>query len=181
MYRLWHYLLYLALTIGAYFLARHFFPGTVEAAPEAAPDSGDKAVDSLILQGRKELGRMRALSFQDPEVAEKRERLCELAGKILKALEEDTSRLPRTKKFLSYYLPTTAGLLERYENLEKSPAGENVAGTLIKIKALLDKVEPAFRKQLDNLYEADAMDISADIQVMQQMMAAEGLLEQDGL
>jgi hypothetical protein len=82
---------------------------------------------------------------------------------------------------LSYYLPTTAGLLERYENLEKSPAGENVAGTLIKIKALLDKVEPAFRKQLDNLYEADAMDISADIQVMQQMMAAEGLLEQDGL
>jgi hypothetical protein len=43
---------------------------------------------------------------------------------------------------------------------------------------MLSKVETAFRKQLDNLYEADAMDISADIQVMQQMMAAEGLLDE---
>jgi 5-bromo-4-chloroindolyl phosphate hydrolysis protein len=121
---------------------------------------------------------MKALSLRDPEVAAKRDELCLLAGKILKALEEDTSRLPRTRKFLSYYLPTTAGLLERYENLEKNPAGENVGGTLTKIKEMLSKVETAFRKQLDNLYEADAMDISADIQVMQQMMAAEGLLEE---
>jgi hypothetical protein len=181
MYRLWHYILYLALTVGAYFLMRHFFPGTVEEAPEAAPDSGDRDVDSLILQGRGQLARMKALSLRDPEVAAKRDELCLLAGKILKALEEDTSRLPRTKKFLSYYLPTTAGLLERYENLEKNPAGENVRGTLTKIKEMLSKVETAFRKQLDNLYEADAMDISADIQVMQQMMAAEGLLEKDGL
>jgi hypothetical protein len=181
MYRLWHYLLYILLTVGAYFLARHFFPGTVEEAPEAAPDSGDKEVDSLILQGREQLARMKALSFRDPEVTEKKEELCALTGKILKALEQDTSRLPRTKKFLSYYLPTTAGLLERYKSLENNPVGENVTGTLKKIKEMLSKVEIAFRKQLDNLYEADAMDISADIQVMQQMMAAEGLLEKDGL
>ena len=36
----------------------------------------------------------------------------------------------------------------------------------------------AFRKQLDSLYEHDVIDITADIQVMEQMLATQGLTGQ---
>ena len=40
---------------------------------------------------------------------------------------------------------------------------------------MLDKVIVAFQTQLDSLFESDVVDITADIQVMERMMAAEGL------
>jgi hypothetical protein len=66
----------------------------------------------------------------------------------------------------------------RYGTLEQQKVqGENITKTMEKIQTMLQTVEVAFQKQLDHLYQAEAMDISADIAVMQQMMAAEGLLE----
>ena len=46
-----------------------------------------------------------------------------------------------------------------------------------KIEDLLDKVIVAFQRQLDALFESDVVDITADIRVMEQMMASEGLTE----
>ena len=46
------------------------------------------------------------------------------------------------------------------------------------IEDMLDKVAVAFRKQLDGLFAADVVDITADIAVMEQMMAAQGLTDQ---
>lgn len=184
MYRLWHYLLYAAVTVGTYFAARHFFPGTVEEVelPQAPPDSGDPEVDQLILAGREQLADMQQLgnTIGNPRITGQVEALEVLTGKIFTALEEDTSRLSRTRKFLSYYLPTTVNLLRRYRALEQQgAAGENITTTMEKIEEMLGKVRLAFEKQLDNLYEAEAMDITADIQVMQQVMAAEGLFENE--
>ena len=42
---------------------------------------------------------------------------------------------------------------------------------------MLDKVIVAFQKQLDSLFESDVVDITADIQVMEQMMASQGLTD----
>jgi hypothetical protein len=70
-------------------------------------------------------------------------------------------------------------LLRRYQELERQGSGSNVTSALEKIRAMLSTVEAAYQKQLDNLYEAQAMDITADIRVMEQMMAAEGLLKDD--
>ena len=184
MYRLWHYLVYGAVTAAAYFAVRHFFPGTVEEAeePEAPPDSGDAEVDQLILTGRQQLAAMQRLggAVDAPEVSGQVEQLAELTRKIFSALEEDTSRLGRTRKFLNYYLPTTVKLLQRYRTLEQQKAGGgNITETMRKIEAMLQTVRLAFQKQLDNLYEAEAMDITADIQVMQQVMASEGLLDSE--
>lgn len=181
MYRLWHYLLYAAVAVGGYFLARHFFPGTVEEV-ELPPDSGNQEVDQLILTGRVQQKQLKALSAAsaDPQIQAVGSRLYSLCGKIFDALEQDTEKLDRTKRFLNYYLPTTVKLLERHQALERQNlSGDNISSAMEKIKAMLKTVELAFQKQLDNLYEADAMDISADIRVMEQIMASEGLLQDD--
>jgi hypothetical protein len=181
MYRLWHYLLYAAVAAAGYFVAQRFFPGTVEEveAPPAPPNSGDQEVDQLLLEGRSQLTEMKQLGRDIPAVSAQVERLSALTEKIFTALETDVSRLPRTRKFLSYYLPTTVQLLRRYQELDRQGSGSNVTTALEKIKAMLSTVEAAYQKQLDNLYEAQAMDITADIRVMEQMMAAEGLLSDD--
>ena len=184
MYAWIHYIIYAALAVGAYFLAQKFFPGTVEEVelPEAPPDTGNKEVDQLILSGREQLKEMRRLgdAIRKQSVTAKVDQLEVTTKKIFSALEEDPVRLGSTRKFLNYYLPTTVNLLRRYQALERqNVSGKNITETMEKIEGMLETVSLAYERQLDNLYAADAMDITADIQVMQQMMAAEGLLQND--
>lgn len=53
--------------------------------------------------------------------------------------------------------------------------GANIDGTMGRIDAMMDKVVEAFDKQLDALFADEALDISTDITVLEQMLAQEGL------
>ena len=77
---------------------------------------------------------------------------------------------------MNYYLPTTLKLLNAYDRMDSAGvAGANIDGTKGKIEDMLNTVCVAFSKQLDNLYGEEALDISADIAVMEQMLRQEGL------
>ena len=66
--------------------------------------------------------------------------------------------------------------MEQYVTLQnQSVKTENIEEGMQKIEGLLDKVIVAFQRQLDSLFETDVVDITADIRVMEQMMASEGL------
>ena len=56
-------------------------------------------------------------------------------------------------------------------------SGENIDGTLSKVESMMKTVVKAFEKQLDSLYGVDALDVSADIKVLETLMAREGLTE----
>ena len=71
--------------------------------------------------------------------------------------------------------------MEQYVTLQnQSLKTENITEGMQKIEDLLDKVIIAFQRQLDALFEADVVDITADIRVMEQMMASEGLTNKKG-
>ena len=57
--------------------------------------------------------------------------------------------------------------------------GENILKAKKEIEDTLDTIAVAFRNLLDSLYEKDAIDISADISVLQAMFAREGLTGSD--
>ena len=44
-----------------------------------------------------------------------------------------------------------------------------------RVEEMMDTIVAAFEKQLDSLYGADALDLSADMTVLETMMAREGL------
>ena len=46
---------------------------------------------------------------------------------------------------------------------------------MTKIENMLEKVIAAFQQQLDSLFANDVVDITAEIRVMEKMMASEGL------
>ena len=88
-------------------------------------------------------------------------------------------KLPKIRKFMDYYLPTTLKLLNAYDRMSATGvSGENIDGTLTKVEGMMRNIVAAFEKQLDSLFGADALDISTDITVLETMMAREGLTDQ---
>ena len=55
----------------------------------------------------------------------------------------------------------------------------NIDEGMKKIEDMLDKVIVAFQRQLDSLFESSVVDITEDIEVMEQMMEREGLTGKD--
>ena len=54
-------------------------------------------------------------------------------------------------------------------------SGANIDGTKGKVENIMDTIVAAFDKQLDALFGDEALDISTDITVMEQMLAREGI------
>ena len=82
----------------------------------------------------------------------------------------------QVRKFMNYYLPVTVKLLDQYRLLESTGLdGEHIAKSKTAVENSLDMIAAAFEKQLDNLYKDTQLDITSDIQVLETMMAAEGL------
>jgi len=145
--------------------------------PEA---SGNPELDKALRDGRLAVGEMKRLdaSIADPGVSAAIVRLSQVSEKILKAVEEDPAKLPRIRRFLDYYLPTTLKLLNAYDRVsDTGVSGENIDGTKTKVEDTMGTIVKAFERQLDSLYGSDALDVSSDIQVLETLLAREGLTE----
>ena len=71
-------------------------------------------------------------------------------------------------------------LLNTYDRMgSQGVAGDNISGTMKKVEDTLDMVVNAFHKQLDTLFAGEALDVSADISVMENLMKSEGLTEDE--
>ena len=53
--------------------------------------------------------------------------------------------------------------------------GENIRETKQKIEDMMDKIVDGYETQLDKLFADDALDISADLKVMETMLEKDGL------
>lgn len=115
-------------------------------------------------------------AIADPDMTEKIARIEELSAKIFKLLEEKPEKAGELRSFMSYYLPQTLRILERYSELEaQGIEGENIAEAKGKIEGVMDKLVDGYETQLDKLFADDVMDISADLKVMEQMLEKDGL------
>ena len=77
---------------------------------------------------------------------------------------------------MNYYLPTTIKLLNAYDRMSaQGIQGDNVGKSMKNINEMLDAAIVAYRKRLDSLFENQALDIETDIEVMNTMLAREGL------
>ena len=110
------------------------------------------------------------------------DRIGVITAKILDYQKQHPDRSPQLHSFLSYYLPTTLKILRAYGQLEaQEVSGENIAAAMGRIEGMMDKVVEVFEKQLDLLFQGDAMDITADVEVLERMLAKDGLADHQGL
>lgn len=114
------------------------------------------------------------------EMSAKIDRLEAITAKIFAAAEKDPEKLPKMRRFMDYYLPTALKLLNAYSQFDSQGGdGEMIRQSKRKIEQTMDVLVEGFETQLDNLFADDALDVEADIRVLQNMMAQDGL-GQDG-
>ena len=66
--------------------------------------------------------------------------------------------------------------MENYAKLEEQDVdGDNIRETKQKIEAMMDKIVDGYEAQLDKLFADDALDISAELKVMESMLQKDGL------
>lgn len=110
------------------------------------------------------------------EISEKLYRLEALIRKIFEVLKQKPEQLPKLRKFMQYYMPTTLKLVQAYQELDAQPAqGENIRQSKAEIEKTLDTINLAYEKLLDSFFEDAAIDIKSDITVLETMLAQEGL------
>ena len=158
-------------------------PKQAEKKPEPQPEPEPEEklppeLQSVIYQGKRAIADIRRLSDEIPDerISAQIDLIERLTAQIFDCVRKNPKKLSQIRQFLNYYLPTTIKLMEQYVTLQnQSLKTENITEGMQKIEDLLDKVIIAFQRQLDALFEADVVDITADIRVMEQMMASEGL------
>lgn len=189
LYRVSDYLLCAGLSLAAALVAGAIWPSktwtTAESAKEEQPkeeskpqSTGNPEIDALITERDRAVSELKRLNdaIRDEKISAQIDRLEATTKKIIGVVVEKPEKLPQIRKFMNYFLPTTLKLLNAYDRMDSAGIdGENITATKEKVEGMLDTLCTAFDKQLDSLYGDEALDISADITVMEQMLQQEGL------
>jgi len=189
LYAVRHYILLAAVSAAVFFAVNAIcrnggsIGGNEQAASKAAEkpkaeSTGNTELDKMLKDGKLAIAEMKRLdeNIADPGISADIVRLEQVSAKIFDEVKREPKKLPQIRRFMDYYLPTTLKLLNAYDRMSGTGvSGENIDSTLGKVEGMMRNIVAAFEKQLDSLYGADALDISADITVLETMMAREGL------
>ena len=182
-----HYILCAGLSFAAFAAGKAVFPDKVYQTPEAPKAEAKKAEpkkeeDPKIAALRKEKDRavseLRRLNdaIPDKKISAQIDHLEEVTGKIIGHVIDHPEKKSQISRFLDYFLPTTIKLLNAYDRMDSTGiSGSNIDATKQKVEKMLDTLCAAFDKQLDALFGDEALDISTDITVMENLLAQEGL------
>ena len=195
------YLLCAALSAVVFILGKALFPDKTDDRPEEKEQSKQEAakddakektqakteqpapspeVAALMKERDRAISEMRRLNdnIPDPRLSQQIDHLEEVTGKIVDQVIAQPKKLPQIRRFMDYYLPTTLKLLNAYDRMDSTGiAGDNITATKDKVSAMMDTIVRAFDRQLDALFGEEALDISTDITVMENLLAREGLTQ----
>ena len=180
LYKPGHFMMAAAASVVVFLIARIFCKDVVEEVEEKPQPTGNPELDKMISDGELAIREMKRLdeNIADPGISADIVRLEQVSAKIFEEVKAHPEKLPQIRRFLDYYLPTTLKLLNAYDRMSGTGvSGENIDTTLAKVEGMMRTITAAFEKQLDSLYGAEALDISTDITVLENMMAREGLTE----
>ena len=152
-------------------------PPKEEPAPKPAKEEEPNQQDAVLAE-------IRSVNDQidDPKLSQQIDRIGVITAKIFDYQRSHPEKSPQLHSFLSYYLPTTLKILRAYAQLEdQEVAGENITAAMHRIESMMDKVVEGFEKQLDQLFQGDALDITTDVEVLERMLSKDGLSSSDGL
>ena len=142
------------------------------AKAQPQPSKADRGAENAILDEIRQVNDQVANEKLSAQI----DRIGVITAKILEYQKSRPEKAPQLHSFLSYYLPTTLKILRTYGQLESQQiAGENITAAMTRIEGMMDKVVEGFEKQLDQLFQGDTMDITADVDVLEQMLARDGL------
>lgn len=180
LYTLWAILVTAILSLAVYGLSMKLAPSKTILVPDPSPSyhTGEEEVDALLGTARKDLDSLHLLNdiIEDPSLSSQIERMEKAGNAILEEIQKNPAKGLRIRKFFVYYLPTAVKVLTSYAKFSRqSSAGANAKELMAQVESNAATIATAFEHQLDSLYTAEVLDISADIDVLKAMAQSESL------
>lgn len=176
-YKLWALVLALAGAAAAFVGGRRVCPPRV-VEYEVPFHTGSGDVDEMLTDIQQKLDRLHALNeaLPDPELSAAMTRMEKAGRSIVETVEANPEKAKQVRRFANYYLPDAVNVLEQYARLARQGVrGENAASIRAEVERNAASIATAFENQLDSLYAAESMDLSADLTVLQNMLKGQGL------
>lgn len=176
-YRLWALLAALAAAVLAFAGAKKICPPRV-VETEVPFHTGVDDVDAMLTEMQQQLDTLHALNeaLPDPQLSTAMTRMEKAGRSIVETVEATPAKAKQVRRFANYYLPDAVNVLQQYAKLAKQGVrGENAASIRAEVEHNAASIATAFENQLDALYAAESMDLSADLTVLQNMLKGQGL------
>ncbi len=176
-YRLWALLAALGAAVLAFAGAKKICPPRV-VETEVPFHTGVDDVDVMLTEMQQQLDTLHALNeaLPDPQLSTAMARMEKAGRSIVETVEATPAKAKQVRRFANYYLPDAVNVLQQYAKLAKQGVrGENAASIRAEVEHNAASIATAFENQLDALYAAESMDLSADLTVLQNMLKGQGL------
>ena len=176
-YRLWALLAALGAAVLAFAGAKKICPPRV-VETEVPFHTGVDDVDAMLTEMQQQLDTLHALNeaLPDQQLSAAMARMEKAGRSIVETVEATPAKAKQVRRFANYYLPDAVNVLQQYAKLAKQGVrGENAASIRAEVEHNAASIATAFENQLDALYAAESMDLSADLTVLQNMLKGQGL------
>lgn len=176
-YRLWALLAALGAAVLAFAGAKKICPPRV-VETEVPFHTGVDDVDAMLTEMQQQLDTLHALNeaLPDQQLSAAMTRMEKAGRSIVETVEATPAKAKQVRRFANYYLPDAVNVLQQYAKLAKQGVrGENAASIRAEVEHNAASIATAFENQLDALYAAESMDLSADLTVLQNMLKGQGL------
>jgi len=193
------FIIVLVLSFVVYQIVRKKFPPKIieiciedEAEPESEPEVRNTSNPELkLLNERIDLYfielKLLGDSISDAAIAGEVTEIEDTLRKIQAQINDESKpnisrRIEQLNDFFDYYMPTTIKILNSYRKIEsQNLTGENASETKKRVEEALPFVRKAFIKELDNMFSAEMIDITTDIDVLESMFSKDGLVDKDNI
>lgn len=138
-------------------------------------------LEQMIAEGQDYIQKLRHLNdlIYAEAISSKLYRLEGLLQEIFRRLEKEPAQMGRMHKVMDYYLPTTLKLVEAYQEFDViSSPNEEIISAKKEIEDTLQTINEAFVELLNSLFQDKVFDVTTDAQVLQTMLASEGLTKE---
>ncbi len=155
-----------------------------KATPLTEAEKQQQELTVMINEGQDYIEKLHHLNdlIEDEVVSEKLYRMEDLLKEIFQRLKDTPEQMPKMRKLMSYYLPTTIKLLQAYSEFDDvNTPNTDITSAKTEIEKTIDIINEAFTELLNKLFQDSAFDAATDAQVLQTMLAKEGLTKNKNL
>ncbi len=146
------------------------------------PLTGNQLADDVILKGQEMLNTIRKenIIIYDETLTAQMNTLTDKCQQIFRTVSEEPAKAPQVRKFMNYYLPTTLKVLANYRLMQvRGVSWDEMSQARESAIRCMNMVLTACQKQIDALHKENMLDISTDIDVMEQMLKRDGYVENE--
>lgn len=124
---------------------------------------------SILQELQRNLRKLREIygKVRNYKIANSLKNICITSDKIFKEISLNQRKLGEVATFINYYIPTLVKILKQYINIKENKLTDALnEKTLINIEKVIEDIEIAFNKILNELHKKDNYDIYSEIKVL---------------